>query len=159
MSRLRYRCANVPGGSPTSLSLDTSLHGGLSHYGRQDVLIVKGSGDRASLNANQMPCQNCTGDEEDSKPRSRFLWARLIYLKGVSITNTGAGDENRTRIPSLEGWCSAIELHLRIPQPELHGSHGNGQPFTGWPICKLTGRRTAIGAGGGCCPHFPGSLC
>ena len=28
------------------------------------------------------------------------------------IVFTGAGDENRTRIFSLEGWCSTIELHL-----------------------------------------------
>ena len=24
----------------------------------------------------------------------------------------GAGDGNRTRVTSLEGWCSTIELHL-----------------------------------------------
>ena len=26
----------------------------------------------------------------------------------------GAGDGNRTRVSSLEGWCSTIELHPRI---------------------------------------------
>ena len=26
----------------------------------------------------------------------------------------GAGDGNRTRVSSLEGWCSTIELHLRV---------------------------------------------
>ena len=34
----------------------------------------------------------------------------------------GAGDGNRTRVSSLEGWCSTIELHPQIPdltiQPE-----------------------------------------
>ena len=28
-----------------------------------------------------------------------------------SLKNTGAGDGNRTRIASLEGWSSTIELH------------------------------------------------
>ena len=27
----------------------------------------------------------------------------------------GAGDGNRTRVSSLEGWCSTIELHPQIP--------------------------------------------
>ena len=26
----------------------------------------------------------------------------------------GAGDGTRTRVTSLEGWCSAIELHRRV---------------------------------------------
>ena len=29
----------------------------------------------------------------------------------------GAGDGNRTRVSSLEGWCSTIELHPQIPMP------------------------------------------
>ena len=28
----------------------------------------------------------------------------------------GAGDGNRTRVSSLEGWCSTIELHPRLIQ-------------------------------------------
>ncbi len=28
---------------------------------------------------------------------------------------SGAGDGNRTRVSSLEGWCSTIELHPQIP--------------------------------------------
>ena len=31
----------------------------------------------------------------------------------------GAGDGNRTRVSSLEGWCSTIELHPQIPDLEL----------------------------------------
>ena len=27
---------------------------------------------------------------------------------------SGAGDGNRTRVSSLEGWCSTIELHPQI---------------------------------------------
>ena len=27
----------------------------------------------------------------------------------------GAGDGNRTRVSSLEGWCSTIELHPQVP--------------------------------------------
>lgn len=29
----------------------------------------------------------------------------------------GAGDGNRTRVTSLEDWCSAIELHRHMPSP------------------------------------------
>ena len=28
-----------------------------------------------------------------------------------------AGDENRTHVSSLEGWCSTIELHLHVESP------------------------------------------
>ena len=30
----------------------------------------------------------------------------------------GAGDGNRTRVSSLEGWCSTIELHPQIYFPD-----------------------------------------
>ena len=30
----------------------------------------------------------------------------------------GAGDGNRTRVSSLEGWCSTIELHPQIPSSD-----------------------------------------
>ena len=32
----------------------------------------------------------------------------------------GAGDGNRTRVSSLEGWCSTIELHPHCPNPFSH---------------------------------------
>ena len=40
-----------------------------------------------------------------------------IQLSYWRISN-GAGDGNRTRVSSLEGWCSTIELHPRKPLPE-----------------------------------------
>ena len=39
-----------------------------------------------------------------------------IQLSYWRILN-GAGDGNRTRVSSLEGWCSTIELHPQIPMP------------------------------------------
>lgn len=52
----------------------------------------------------------------------------LSYIHHV----IGAGDGNRTRISSLEGWSSAVELHLHMaPQPGL-------EPGT----CGLTVRRS-----------------
>ena len=36
-----------------------------------------------------------------------------IQLSYWRISN-GAGDGNRTRVSSLEGWCSTIELHPQI---------------------------------------------
>ena len=32
---------------------------------------------------------------------------------GGSLIHNGAGDGNRTRVISLEGWCSTIKLHLQ----------------------------------------------
>lgn len=43
----------------------------------------------------------------------------------------GAGDGNRTRVSTLEGWRSTIELHRRRSQPEFHWSHYCGRRFTG----------------------------
>jgi hypothetical protein len=36
-----------------------------------------------------------------------------VHKKGWGCTDTGAGDGNRTRMTSLEGWSSTIELHPR----------------------------------------------
>ena len=38
-----------------------------------------------------------------------------IQLSYWRISKNGAGDGNRTRVSSLEGWCSTIELHPQIP--------------------------------------------
>ncbi len=49
--------------------------------------------------------------DKPKKSGSQF-WIKKI--------KNGAGDGNRTRVISLEGWCSTIELHLRHG-----GSDGN----------------------------------
>ena len=39
----------------------------------------------------------------------------------------GAGDGNRTRVSSLEGWCSTIELHPQVLTDSAIGFyHGYG---------------------------------
>ena len=35
-------------------------------------------------------------------------------LDDKTMKRVGVGDGNRTRVPSLEGWCSTIELHRHI---------------------------------------------
>src|SRR5439155_23341274 len=35
-------------------------------------------------------------------------------LRGQNLAGRRAGDGSRTRVTSLEGWCSAIELHPRV---------------------------------------------
>ena len=66
----------------------------------------------------------------------------------------GVGDGNRTRVPSLEGWCSTIELHRHISpfpgkysQPEFHWSHCSGRHFTGRRYVKGTTMNLHIGHG------------
>ena len=35
-----------------------------------------------------------------------------LFRRPIDFKKNGAGDGNRTRMTSLEGWSSAIELHL-----------------------------------------------
>ena len=53
-------------------------------------------------------------------PDARVLppaFAELVASGGDGQTTRGAGDGNRTRMTSLEGWGSAIELRPRAPVP------------------------------------------
>ena len=47
-----------------------------------------------------------------SRPTSPRCWR----LRGPDRPSSGAGDGNRTRMTSLEGWSSTIELHPRGPR-------------------------------------------
>ena len=42
-----------------------------------------------------------------------LLRRQLLYPAELLVCISGAGDGNRTRVSSLEGWCSTIELHPR----------------------------------------------
>ena len=44
-----------------------------------------------------------------------LLRRQLLYPAELLAHISGAGDGNRTRVSSLEGWCSTIELHPQIP--------------------------------------------
>ena len=46
-----------------------------------------------------------------------LLRRQLLYPAELLAHIFGAGDGNRTRVSSLEGWCSTIELHPQIPNP------------------------------------------
>ena len=65
----------------------------------------------------------------------------------------GAGDGNRTRVSSLEGWCSAIELHRRIRSRKGVGSAFCGPPGTPPALGSAQSNGTSIDPG---LPVFPG---
>ena len=44
-----------------------------------------------------------------------LLRRQLLYPAELLAHFYGAGDGNRTRVSSLEGWCSTIELHPQSP--------------------------------------------
>ena len=44
-----------------------------------------------------------------------LLRRQLLYPAELLAHFYGAGDGNRTRVSSLEGWCSTIELHPQKP--------------------------------------------
>ena len=64
--------------------------------------------------------QACTALPVYSGPP--LLQERKENEGGLSHGPRGAGDGNRTRAASLEGWCSAIKLHRRIRSREGVGS-------------------------------------
>ena len=43
-----------------------------------------------------------------------LLRRQLLYPAELLAHFYGAGDGNRTRVSSLEGWCSTIELHPQV---------------------------------------------
>ena len=49
----------------------------------------------------------------------------MLYPAELLAHFYGAGDGNRTRVSSLEGWCSTIELH-----PQIHSSLFQLEHFT-----------------------------
>ena len=56
-----------------------------------------------------------------------WFWRPVLYQ--LSYTPVlGAGDGNRTRTASLEGWNSTIELHPHLTMPYYNNTHnGNCQ--------------------------------
>ena len=64
----------------------------------------------------------CSADENGTPEGTRtpdlLLRRQLLYPAELLAHLDGAGDGNRTRVSSLEGWCSTIELH---PQSSTYG--------------------------------------
>ena len=58
--------------------------------------------------------KNCGAGGRTRTP-DLLITNQLLYQ--LSYTSIGASDENRTRVSSLEGWRSTIELHLHIGLP------------------------------------------
>ena len=57
-----------------------------------------------------------TGTPEGTRTPYLLLRRQLLYPDELLARINGAGDENRTRIPSLEGWCPD---HCATPAFEL----------------------------------------
>ena len=57
------------------------------------------------------------GTPEGTRTPDLLLRRQLLYPTELLAHLDGAGDGNRTRVSSLEGWCSTIELH-----PQIHDS-------------------------------------
>ena len=58
--------------------------------------------------------RNKTGTPGGTRTPDLLLRRQLLYPAELLAHLNGAGDGNRTRVSSLEGWCSTIELHPRI---------------------------------------------
>ena len=54
------------------------------------------------------------GTPEGTRTPDLLLRRQLLYPTELLAHLDGAGDGNRTRVSSLEGWCSTIELHPRL---------------------------------------------
>ena len=54
------------------------------------------------------------GTPEGTRTPDLLLRRQLLYPAELLAHIFGAGDGNRTRVSSLEGWCSTIELHPQI---------------------------------------------
>ena len=59
------------------------------------------------------------GAPEGTRTPGLLLRRQLLYPAELLAHVVGAGDENRTRIPSLEGWCPD---HCATPARTLHGN-------------------------------------
>ena len=57
------------------------------------------------------------GTPEGTRTPDLLLRRQLLYPAELLAHLNGAGDGNRTRVSSLEGWCSTIELHPQIRFP------------------------------------------
>ena len=55
------------------------------------------------------------GTPEGTRTPDLLLRRQLLYPAELLAHVDGAGDGNRTRVSSLEGWCSTIELHPQVP--------------------------------------------
>src|ERR1700722_4509125 len=78
------------------------------------------------------------------RPLRRKCSVALYRCRGMSpgsVNNPGAGDGNRTRMTSLEGWSSTIELR---PQQPLR--YGAAVPVAYRPRRLLRAQATSAGA-------------
>ena len=67
------------------------------------------------------------GTPEGTRTPDLLLRRQLLYPAELLAHVFGAGDGNRTRVSSLEGWCSTIELH-----PQIHLSGCFSQSILPW---------------------------
>ena len=58
--------------------------------------------------------RNKFGTPGGTRTPDLLLRRQLLYPAELLAHFYGAGDGNRTRVSSLEGWCSTIELHPQV---------------------------------------------
>ena len=63
------------------------------------------------------------GTPEGTRTPDLLLRRQLLYPAELLAHFYGAGDGNRTRVSSLEGWCSTIELHPQVPAIQLEDNN------------------------------------
>ena len=62
-----------------------------------------------------LSCQTSLARQEGLEPPTYCLEGSCSIQLSYWRVSNGAGDGNRTRVSSLEGWCSTIELHPQSP--------------------------------------------
>ena len=136
--RRKYRFGSVKP-SPATLHRSVAFNGSSpSDIKRQDtkrypVFYGVGDGTRThnAWNHNPVLCQlnythhinfKLNGTPGGTRTPDLLLRRQLLYPAELLAHFYGAGDGNRTRVSSLEGWCSTIELHPQIRVPGYSAS-------------------------------------
>ena len=98
--------------------------------------------------------EGSTGTPGGTRTPDLLLRRQLLYPAELLAHLNGAGDGNRTRVSSLEGWCSTIELHPHSSASRIQLVNSNIDFFScqapkwffimGWPFfsqinCNLAG--------------------
>ena len=88
-----------------------------------------------------MLLQQKSGAPEGTRTPGLLLRRQLLYPTELlaRICQVGAGDGNRTRIPSLEGWCPG---HCATPACALHSNRQLVHITIGHRPCQEKNRRT-----------------
>ena len=85
------------------------------------------------LNVRVLRHRQGNGTPEGTRTPDLLLRRQLLYPAELLAHLDGAGDGNRTRVSSLEGWCSTIELHPQVLCPMGYQPRNS---ITSFPACQ-----------------------